>query len=900
MKTQASIPYPLPFAHSLTEEEALKALQSDPDLGLSAQEASRRNTLWGPNAYQSRKQKSVLMILLLQFHSPIVYLLCVAAFVTFLFGDLIESSAIVVVILLNAIIGFSMEMQARKSMEALKSMDVLKSKVLRDGKLQVVPAEILVPGDIIEFEAGDVIPADGRLLQANALQCEESSLTGESLPTEKAIPALPEQTSPGDRLNMVFKGTSVMDGNGKAIITGIANATELGRITELVDQAEAGKSPLDYKIAALTRMLIVVTLVMTVLYAITGLIQGLHWVLLVETSIALAVAAFPEGLPIVATVALAYGMLLMARRNAIVKSLASVETLGSTNVILTDKTGTLTENKIYADTFVLPERKFSVITENHQLKVTLDDGVALTESGFDMIRRIGVLCNNAALKSDADQVRRYMGDPLEIALKQMADASGADTEALIGSYPRVREIPFSADTKWMATVHTEGPGYFLAVKGSAEQILSMSTRQLTLEGVKTLTAEAQQEYQVEMDILSAEGLRVLAFAYAGMDTPDSEDAFQDLIFCGFIGFMDPPRLEIKGALDTCAQAGIGVIMVTGDHPLTALNIARKVGIAGASEETLLSGSDLPDMDTLTDSWRQKILAGVVFARTTPKQKLQLVGVFQQAGNIVAMTGDGVNDAPALKKSDIGIAMGLRGTQVAKETADIILKDDSFISIANAVGHGREIFRNIQKFVIYLVSCNLSEIGIVTLLGFIAPTSTLLPLQILFLNMVTDVFPALALGLGKGDTTVMLEPPKDPKAPIVSKQQWVDILIYAVLMTFAVLIAFFIQSQHEPGGAVHLNNMAFLTLALAQLFHVFNMASRTSGFIKNEITRNPFIWMALGICALLLIIVFQFRGLGSILGLETLEFVHWGICIASALFPVVVVQGFRLIRRVLSA
>ncbi len=867
-------------------------------MGLSAQEASRRNALWGPNAYQSRKQKSVLMILLLQFHSPIVYLLCVAAFVTFLFGDLIESSAIVVVILLNAMIGFSMEMQARKSMEALKSMDVLKSKVLRDGKQQVVPAETLVPGDIIEFEAGDVIPADARLLQANALQCEESSLTGESLPTEKSIPALPEQTTPGDRLNMVFKGTSVMDGNGKAIITGIANATELGSITEMVDQAAAGKSPLDYKIAVLTRMLIVVTLVMTVLYAITGLIQGVHWVLLVETSIALAVAAFPEGLPIVATVALAYGMLLMARRNAIVKSLASVETLGSTNVILTDKTGTLTENKIYADTFVLPERKFSVNTEHHQLQITSGDVTALGETGFDKIRCIGVLCNNAILKSEIDQVRQYMGDPLEIALKQMSDASGMDTKQLIASFPRVREVPFSSDTKWMATVHSDVDGYLVAVKGSAEQILTMCTRMLTLDGVKTLTTEAQQQYQLEVNILASDGLRVLAFAYGNMRAPEADDVFQDLIFCGLIGFMDPPRMEIKGALDTCAKAGIGVIMVTGDHPLTALNIARKVGIAGASEATLLSGSDLPDLDALTDSWRQKILAGVVFARTTPKQKLQLVGIFQHAGNIVAMTGDGVNDAPALKKSDIGIAMGLRGTQVAKETADIILKDDSFISIANAVGHGREIFRNIQKFVIYLVSCNLSEIGIVMVLGFIAPASTLLPLQILFLNMVTDVFPALALGLGKGDTTVMLEPPKDPKAPIVSKQQWVDILIYAVLMTVAVLIAFFIQAQHEPGDAVHLNNMAFLTLALAQLFHVFNMASRTSGFIKNEITRNPFVWMALGICAVLLVMVFQFEGLGSILGLETLQLAHWGICILSALFPVVVVQGFRWIRWVI--
>jgi P-type Ca2+ transporter type 2C len=879
--------------YTLSIDEVLAIFQINIDIGLSKVEAEKRSKEYGLNVYISQKPKNPWLILLEQFKSPIVYLLIFGAVVSLFFKDNIEAAAILVVILVNAMIGFFMEMQARSSMKALKEMDIIKTKVLRDGKVQIIPAENLTLGDIVMLEAGDLIPGDGRLLVVNQLKCDESSLTGESLPTQKNTEKLPKDTVLGDLQNMVFKGSSVMNGTGKAIITSIAQHTELGKISSLVDQSTETASPLDKKLAVLSKTLIWVTLILTSIFAITGIIQGKDWVIIIKTSIVLAIAAFPEGLPIVSTVALANGMLLMAKRNAIVKKLSAVETLGSTNIILTDKTGTLTENKIYVETLAFPEENRKVSIESDTL-VFKDGAIEKSHINFEKLRLVGALCNDASIKKVG--IKDLIGDPIDIALIQFANASDLKTDEIKIQYERISEIPFSSETKIMGTLHKSKEGFLVAAKGSVEDLLVKCTKIQIGDNVKDLDEDARKGILDSSEKMAADGLRVLAFSNREGKDLNKNDFLNELVFLGMIGFLDPPRLDIKAAIHSCKDAGIKVVMITGDHPLTALNIAKKVGLVDENEQNFIIGKDLPPMQSFTKDWKKRILSTAIFARTTPQQKLEIAGVFQKAGNIVAMTGDGVNDTPALKKADVGIAMGLRGTQVAKETASIVLKDDSFKSIVAAVANGRAIFQNIRKFVVYLVSCNLSEIFIVTLLGFLAPAATLLPLQILFLNMVTDIFPALALGLGIGDKNVMKKPPIDAKKAIVDKKDWIKIGIYALIITFSVASAvIYCQEFITPDDKIA-NNVAFITLAFAQLFHVFNMSAFDSKVFINDITKNKYVWLAVVICTGFMVLVFVSPKMRLVLDLDILPTKIWMLAILASLFPLVLIQLYKIVLR----
>jgi P-type Ca2+ transporter type 2C len=896
------IKYPIKNSHTLSVEEILLAFQTDAVAGISKTEATKRSKAYGLNVYQAQKPKPIWLMFVQQFNSPIVYLLVFGMAVSVYFKDYIEGIAIGVVILINAIIGFLMELQARNSMNALKEMDVILSKVIRDGKVQEIPSENLTIGDVVVLEAGDVVPGDGRLVELNQLQCDESSLTGESLPTEKNIEKLPQDAALGDQHNMVFKGTSVINGNGKAVITGIAHHTELGKITSLVESSEETMTPLDKKLNALSKKLIWLTLIMTAIFAITGIIQGKEWVYIIKTSIALAVAAFPEGLPIVATVALSYGMLRMARRNVIVKDLSSVETLGSTTVILTDKTGTLTENKIYVDTFSFPDEILKVHIKKDAL--IFDNGeIKNSKENFEKLKLIGALCNNA-IEKIARTKKKLLGDPIEIALIHLANTSGTSADDFHAQYERMGEVPFNSEIKIMGTLHKnakntdgtsrsnrEGP-LFVSAKGSVEHLIEKCKQTQSGATKKAFSENDKKTILAESEKMAAQGLRVLAFAYNTGKEFSKNDFLKDLIYVGMVGFLDPPRTDIKHAMLSCRNAGIKIVMITGDHPLTALNIAQKTGLIDENENNVITGKDLPDGDTHSNEWRKRILSTAVFARTTPKQKLDIAAVYQKAHNIVAMTGDGVNDAPALKKADVGIAMGLRGTQVAKETANIVVKDDSFASIVKAVAQGRVIFQNIQKFVIYLVSCNLSEIFIVTTLGFIAPASTLLPLQILFLNMVTDVFPALALGLGKGDKTIMEHPPKDPKADIISNRKWIDITLYAIIITLSVMAALIYCQQVLKIDNQSENNVAFITLAFSQLFHVFNMSSVGSNLFVNDVTKNKFVWFAILICTGIMALIYLLPQMGSVLGLTELPLNVWVVCMVASLFPLLIIQIYK--------
>lgn len=887
-----NIKYPLLDVHTLTVEEIEQILHTNVIKGISIFEAENRTKQFGANIYDAQKQKSIWLMLLLQFKSPIVYLLVVASAVTVYFNNYIEAAAIAAVIVINALIGFFMEMQARSSMNALKEMDVITCKVMREGIVHEIPSEQLTPGDVVILEAGDVIPGDGRLIESNQLQCDESSLTGESIPTQKNIEKLPKETVLGDQHNMVFKGASVMNGKGKAIITGIAQNTQLGTITSLVENAEESITPLDKKLAGLSKSLIWITLSMTGIFAITGIVQGKSWVLIFETSIALAVAAFPEGLPIVSTVALAYGMLLMAKKNAIVKKLSAVETLGSTSVILTDKTGTLTENKIHVDTFSFPTEEIKVRIENMQL-IFEHGEIKKHQENFKKLLLIGALCNNV-LEKGIDEKDNLLGDPLEIALFHLSNTSGSNTNEIKKQYPRIAEIPFSSETKIMCTLHKSAQGYFIAAKGSAEHLFEKCNKIQNGTSIVDITENDKNKVLAEAEKMAANGLRVIAFSYNESADENKEHFAESLIYVALIGFLDPPRLDIKDAMITCRKAGIKIVMITGDHPLTALNIAKKTGLIDESVQEVITGKDLPSADLINKEWEDKILNTSVFARTTPKQKLEIAGIFQKAGNIVAMTGDGVNDAPALKKANVGIAMGLRGTQVAKETASIVLKDDSFTSIAEAVSHGREIFKNIQKFIVYLVSCNLSEIFIVTAMGFLASSSTLLPLQILFLNMVTDVFPALALGVGKGDKTIMNQPPRNPAKSILSNKTWISIGLYSAAITISIIIAVFYTKTYISPDFHTLNNVAFITLAFAQLLHVFNMSAIHSKMLINEVTTNKYVWLAILLCTGFMLLVFAVPQLRLILGLTVLPYKAWLVSILAAFTPLILVQFYKFI------
>jgi P-type Ca2+ transporter type 2C len=884
--------YPLNDAYTLSVQQLIASVETDTAAGLSQPEATKRNKQYGPNHLKNSRQESMWFMLLRQFKSPIVYLLAFGALISFLFSDVLDAVAILSVILINALIGFFMELQARSSMNALQKMDLVYTNVIRDGKVMKILSEELTPGDMVPLEAGDVVPADGRLIEVNRLQCDESSLTGESMPLDKNTAELALDTATGDQHNMVFKGTAVINGTGKFVITGIAEQTQLGIITSLVDTAKSTVTPLDIKLSGLSSKLIWVMLAMTVVFATTGIIQGKSVLLIIETSIALAVAAIPEGLPVVATIALSYGLLLMGKRNVIVKKLSAVETLGSTGVILTDKTGTLTENKIYADTFAFPGESVSAHIENEVL--TFPKGETETsKENFEKLLLAGILCNNAITTSTEKKDSRQTptGDPIDVALLQIGAAAGFNREELIKQYERVAETPFSSDIMMMATLHKTSSGYFAAAKGSVEHLLEKCSHLQNGVEIKPLDNESRDAIKLKSEQMATNGLRVLAFACRSDEALTDKNYLSDMIYIGSAGFLDPPRLDIKDAIVSCKNAGMKVVMITGDHPHTALNIARQVGLIDDTDNAVITGKELAAADPLAANWSKRLMDTSVFARITPKQKLDITAMYQQAGNIVAMTGDGVNDAPALKKADVGIAMGIRGTQVAKETAAIILKDDSFTSIARAVAHGREIFQNIQKFAVYLVSCNLSEIFIVTLLGIIAPAATLLPLQILFLNMVTDIFPALALGLGTGDKTVMHHPPRHPEKPIITNKTWYTIALYAALMSMAVTIAV-IYCKYSGMDDRATNSVAFVTLTFAQLFHVFNMSSPRSGLLINEVTRNKFVWLALLLCVIIVGLVFSFPAMRLVLGLTVLSVNIWLIALAASCLPLVILKVYK--------
>ena len=874
-------------------EEILEALHVSAEEGLKREEVKRRRERYGLNRLRNIERRSAWQILIEQFKSVIVALLVAAAALSFAFGEVVEGAAIGVVILINAAIGFVTELRAVRSMEALQELSRVDARVRREGLAEEISAQELVPGDIVLLNGGDVVTADLRLFEASKLQANESALTGESVPVDKGTDPEPVDTPLAERSSMVFKGTAVTRGAGKGVVVATGMDTELGHVSSLVEEAQEEITPLEKRLSQLGHRLIWLTLGIAALVGLTGFLSGRDLMLMIRSGIALAVASVPEGLPIVATVALARGMWRMARRNAVVNRLSAVETLGSTNVILTDKTGTLTENRMTVTHMVLPSRDGA----SSQIDV---GGVGLSTAGTfsrdgetidpqeeEVLRRalkVGVLCNNAALhQGGSDDKVSFVGEPTEVALLVAGAKAGIERRDLTEEMPEVREVAFDPEIKMMATYHQVGGQYLVAVKGALKPVMEASSRVLTRDGEEELTDEQRQRWIERNQEMAKKGLRVIAMASKTVQSAEA-DGYEGLTFLGLDALLDPPRSKVRDSIKEAQGAGVNVVMITGDQSATARNVAHAVGLVDDPEAEVIYGGDLGSLKDVSPQERGRLLQARIFARVNPEQKLDLIAIHQESGKIVAMTGDGVNDAPALKKADIGVAMGERGTQVAREAADMVLKDDRFSSIVAAIEQGRAIFDNIRKFVLYLLSCNVAEIMVVGLASLINAPLPILPLQILFLNLVTDVFPALALGVGEGDPHIMDRQPRDPEEPILTQRHWMVILGYSFTMSLSVLGALALAVLWLGMSEVRAVTISFLTLAFAQLWHVFNMRDSTSGFFKNEIVQNRWIWLALVLCTALLLVAVYVPGLADLMSVEQPGPEGWALIIGASLIP----------------
>jgi len=875
----------------ISEEDTLSWLGVSPGEGLDAPEAEARLKKYGPNRLVEAKPRSALSILLAQFRSLIVLLLAAAAVLSFIFNDWPEGAAIVVVIILNALIGFFTEIRAVRSMEALYKLVRVEAAVLRGGTVSVIQAEELVPGDIVLLEAGDIVPADIRLIESSRVESDESSLTGESVPVRKFTGAVTGEAELPERSNMAFMGTALTKGSCRGAVTATGLDTEIGKISVLVEKAGDDKTPIEKKLDRLGQKLIWVTLLLASAVIIGGALAGRDLLLMIKTGIALAVAAIPEGLPVVATIALARGMLRMARRNALVNRLGSVETLGATNVICTDKTGTLTENKMTVEAIVTDGARLGFTGEAGRFLIDGEETVSVTDEAALKVIETGVLCSRASLGGKAPDNGGDIGDPLETALLRAGAQAGIDRDALLAAYPETGAEAFDTLVNMMATFHKSDGGFRVAVKGAPEAVLACCDRILTASGVEELTEERKLYWDAKNDELASLGLRVIAHAEKTASDPDTRP-YKGLTFLGLVCLLDPPRREIREAVRQCLRAGIKVVMVTGDHPATARNIALAVGLTARADEPVIHGRDLKRIEELPREFKRSVAESLILARVSPEQKLALVAFYQEEGFVVAMTGDGVNDAPALRKADIGIAMGIRGTQVAREAADIVLKDDSFSTIVHAVEQGRIIFGNIRKFIFYLLSCNVSEIMIVTVASLTPLPLPLLPLQILFLNLVTDVFPALALGMGEGDERVMSLPPRARKEPLITRRGWLGIASYGALITACVLGALLTAVYGLGYGVKESVSVSFLTLAFAQVFHVFNMRDAGSALLRNEVTRNGYVWGAVILCIFLTLAAVFIEPAAHVLGVVSPGREGWILIGVMSLVPLVLGQALK--------
>ncbi|MBO1265799.1 calcium-translocating P-type ATPase, PMCA-type [Proteiniclasticum sp. SCR006] len=819
-----------------SQDEVLKELDVDLSRGLSEAEVEKRKEKYGENKLQEAKKKTLIQLFFSQLNDALIYVLLGAAVVTLIVGEYADSVIILAVVFLNATIGVVQEAKAEKAIEALNKLTTPRSLVRRDGETKEINSTQIVPGDVVILDAGRYVPADIRLTTSSNLQIEESALTGESVPSSKFYDKeFTEENIPvGDRTNMAFMSTLVTYGRGEGVVVGTGMETIVGSIAKSLNEETDDMTPLQKRMDELGKTLGKLALGITILMFIIGFLQGRDLLDMLLTSISLAVAAIPEGLPAIVAIVLALGVTRMSKINAIVKKLPAVETLGSVNIICSDKTGTLTQNKMTV-------LKYYIYDELVDVDIREESHEAKDEASEELIKSF-VLCSDATANKTEST-----GDPTEIALIVLGNKHGMTKEELNRLYPRVDEKPFDSDRKLMSTLNEENGGYRVHTKGAIDNILKISSSILVNGEVKPLTEEMRKTILDRSIEMSNEALRVLGVAYKDTKVKIDEDEMEkDLTVIGFVAMIDPPRLEVKDSIASAHMAGITSIMITGDHKNTAVAIAKELGIADDITQAMTGA----EIDELTDEeFAEKINNYRVFARVSPDHKVKIVKAFKKQGNIVSMTGDGVNDAPSLKHADIGVAMGITGTDVSKGAADMILTDDNFTTIVAAIEEGRNIYNNIKKAVIFLLSCNLGEIVAIFVSVLFSFAIPLLPTQILWVNLVTDTLPAISLGVDPGDPDVMKKEPRDPKESFFARGAGSRAIIGGLLIGSLTLLAFAIglaergSSLFESADApedvlIYARTMAFVVLATSQLFYSLTMRNETKsifqvGFFKNK-------------------------------------------------------------------
>jgi len=845
--------------HCMEASAVARALGVDAAAGLEPEEAARRLETQGPNALPETAPRGLARMLLDQFSDFMILVLIAAAIVSGVVGEPADTIAIVVIVVLNAVIGFVQEYRAEKAMAALRKMAAPAARVLRAGRLEELPADRLVPGDLVLLEAGNVVPADLRLAEAVRLRCAEAALTGESQPVEKSEAALAEAELPlGDRSNMAFKGTLVANGRGSGVAVATGPDTELGRIARLLAGEAEGKTPLQKRLARFGGRLAWAVLAICAIVLAAGLARGEPPVLMFLTAVSLAVAAIPEALPAVVTIALALGGYRMVRENALIRRLPAVETLGSITFICSDKTGTLTENRMRAEAFEAGDER--------------EPGAAPHEPWPTLFRALA-LCNDARREGE-----QTTGDPTEVALLEAAAERGVLKSDLERRQPRLAELPFDSERKRMATLHAENGGVVAYVKGAPEAVVPHATAQLTARGVEPLAAQA---VLAAADAMGARGLRVLALACRRFERmPDRlEDAERELTLLALVGLLDPPRPGAAQAVAECQGAGITPVMITGDHPATALAIARRLGIADRDSE-VMTGAALARLDDSALALRVRELR--IYARVDPEQKIRIVRALQDQGEYVAMTGDGVNDAPALRRADIGVAMGRGGTDVAREAAHMVLLDDNFATIVLAVRAGRRIYDNIRKFVKYTMTSNSGEIWTIFLAPFLGLPIPLLPIHILWINLVTDGLPGLALAKEPAARGIMQRPPRPPQESIFAHGMGQHILWVGLLMSAVCLV---LQAWAYHGGSARWQTMVFTVLTLSQLGHVLAIRGERESLLAIGFGSNPMLLAAVAFTFALQLATVYVPALNPIFETQPLEPDELLLCLAlsSAVF-----------------
>ncbi|MAT64132.1 MAG: calcium-translocating P-type ATPase, PMCA-type [Gammaproteobacteria bacterium] len=839
-----------PSWHALAPEAVAARLEVDPDTGLSPARARERLARQGPNRLAEPARRSPWRVLLAQFKSLLILVLIAAALLASAIGDLKDAAVILIVVVLNALLGFRQEYRAERAMAALRGMLAPQAEVRRDGHSRMLPAEELVPGDLVLLDAGDRIPADGRLIRAHGLEVDESTLTGESIPTGKDTAACAAESPLAERANMGYMNTVVTRGRGELLVTATGMDTEMGRLARMLSDEAQPDTPLQRQLDTLGRRLAGIAGLVVILILIAGLLRGEALVEIILTSIALAVAAIPEGLPAVVTITLALGMHRMARRHAIVKRLAAVETLGCTSVICTDKTGTLTLNQMTARRLWTRGTRLTVSGEGYTCEGTIESAENNELPELQPVLECAALCNDSRLRAG-----EVIGDPTEAALLVLATKGGLEPEAARERLPRIAEIPFDSTRKYMATFHHDGDRVRLYAKGAPDVLLARCRSVFGTHGERALDAAGREAVEQEYNALAEQGLRVLALAQADLPARDFDPEgdlparAEALTLLGLVGLQDPPRPEARAAIARCRDAGIQVKMITGDHAITARAIARELGLAGE----VLTGAELDRLDQAQLAARLKRTG--VFARVAPAHKVRLVDALKAQGEVVAMTGDGVNDAPALKRADMGVAMGITGTDVTREAAAMVLTDDNFATIVQAVEEGRTLYDNIVKFVRFQLSTNIGAILTVALAPLLGLPLPFTAVQLLWVNLIMDGPPALALGLDPPRPGIMAQPPRAPDAHILSLPRLARLIFYGGIMTIGTLGMLY-YGLHKLPEAQALT-LAFTTFVLFQCFNAFNARAGEASALRGYLFTNPKLWLALA----------------GVVGLQVLA-VHW--------------------------